>query len=99
VYDNGIYEETGELYKFPICHDKGRFHPTQKPLDLISELIKKHSNEGDLVLDCFSGSGTTAAACIQTNRNFIGCEISEEYYKKSVERLNQNNITIQNDYN
>lgn len=89
VYDNGVYEESGELYKFPICHDKGRFHPTQKPLDLISELIKKHSNEGDVVLDCFSGSGTTAVACIETNRNFIGCELSEEYYNKSIERLSK----------
>lgn len=45
-YDNGVY-------KYPICHDKGRFHPTQKPLELIKALILKHSNEGDVVLDCF----------------------------------------------
>lgn len=79
-YDNGIY-------KYPICHDKGRFHPTQKPLSLIEELIIKHSNEYDVVLDCFSGSGTTAVACFNQNRNFIGCEISHEYYKKSIQRL------------
>ncbi|MCD8089048.1 MAG: site-specific DNA-methyltransferase [Clostridiales bacterium] len=79
-YDNGIYP-------YPICHDKGRFHPTQKPLALFEELILKHSNEGDLVLDCFSGSGTTAVAAFNTNRSFIGCELSEEYYKKSLERL------------
>lgn len=88
-YDNGIYEETGELYKFPICHDKGRFHPTQKPLDLISELILKHSNENDMVLDCFSGSGTTAISCIKTNRNFIGCEIDKNFYDKSILRINK----------
>lgn len=86
-YDNGIYEEDGELYKFPICHDKGRFHPTQKPVDLISALINKHSNEGDLILDCFAGSATTAVACIKTNRNFIGCEISKEFYDKSNKRI------------
>lgn len=85
-YDNGVYH-------YPICHDKGRFHPTQKPLDLISELIKKHSNEGDTVLDCFSGSGTTAVACMDTNRKFVGCEIAEEYYRKSLERLNKHNNT------
>lgn len=79
-YDNGIYQ-------YPICHDKGRFHPTQKPLELIKELILKHSNEGDIVLDCFSGSGTTGVAAIQTNRNFIGCEINPEYYEKSKERI------------
>lgn len=79
-YDNGIY-------KYPICHDKGRFHPTQKPLALIEELIKKHSNEGDLICDCFSGSGTTAIAALHTNRNFTGCELSKEYFEKSIKRL------------
>lgn len=80
-YDNGTYS-------YPICHEKGRFHPTQKPLKLISELIEKHSNPGDVVLDCFSGSGTTAHASICTNRNFLGCELSEDYFAKSIDRLN-----------
>ena len=79
-YDNAIYE-------YPICHDKGRFHPTQKPLELIKDLILKHSNPGDLVLDCFSGSATTAVAARETGRKFIGCEINENYFKKSLERL------------
>ena len=79
-YDNG-------LYQYPICHDKGRFHPTQKPLELIKELIIKHSNEGDIVLDCFSGSGTTGVAAIQANRQFIGCEINPEYYEQSKKRI------------
>ena len=81
-YDKGIYE-------FPICHDKGRFHPTQKPVELIEALIVKHSNEKDVVLDCFSGSGTTGVAALKQNRDFIGCEISKEYYNKSLERLNE----------
>lgn len=79
-YDKGIYE-------YPICHDKGRFHPTQKPLALIEELILKHSNENDIVLDCFSGSGTTAVASHNANRNFTGCEISDEYFEKSLNRI------------
>ena len=79
-YDNAIY-------KYPICHDAGRFHPTQKPLVLIEDLIKKHSNEGDNVLDCFSGSGTTAVACLNTNRNFYGCELNKEYFEKSTKRI------------
>lgn len=79
-YDNGIYN-------YPICHDKGRFHPTQKPVALLEELIIKHSNEEDVVLDCFSGSGSTAVASFNTNRNFIGCELSKEYYDKSMARL------------
>ena len=80
VYDNGIYS-------FPICHEKWRFHPTQKPLELIKSMILKHSNMNDLVLDCFSGSGTTAVACNKTGRRFIGCEISSEYFDKSVKRI------------
>ena len=79
-YDNGLYE-------YPICQDKGRFHPTQKPLAFMEELIKKHSNEGDLVLDCFAGSCTTGMACLNTNRNFIGCEVDEKYYDQSINRL------------
>jgi DNA modification methylase len=79
-YDNGLYE-------YPICQDKGRFHPTQKPLAFMEELIKKHSNEGDLVLDCFAGSCTTGMACLNINRNFIGCEVDEKYYDQSINRL------------
>lgn len=79
-YDNG-------LYQYPICQDKGRFHPTQKPIAFMEELIKKHSNEGDTVLDCFAGSCTTGVAAINTNRNFIGCEIDKDYYAKSIKRL------------
>ena len=81
-YDNGVY-------KYPICHDRGRFHPTQKPLALIEDLIIKHSNKDDLVLDCFSGSGTTALAAFNKERNFIGCELSKEYYDKSINRLSE----------
>lgn len=79
-YDNG-------LYQYPICQDKGRFHPTQKPLAFMEELIKKHSNEGDVVLDCFAGSCTTGVAALNTKRNFIGCEIDKDYYLKSIKRL------------
>lgn len=77
------------LYKYPICRDKGRFHPTQKPLNLIMDIIEKHTNPGDIVLDCFSGSGTTAVSCIRLNRSFIGCEIDDIYYKKSKERIDK----------
>lgn len=80
MYDNGTYQ-------YPICHDKGRFHPTQKPIALIEDLIIKHSNVKDTVLDCFAGSATTAVAAYNQDRNFIGCELSKEYYKKSIKRL------------
>ena len=81
-YDNGTY-------RFPLQGGKQRFHPTQKSLPLFEELVRKHSNEGDLVLDCFAGSATTAIAAKNTNRNFIGCEMNETYYNKSMERINE----------
>ena len=84
-YDNGIYQ-------YPICQDKGRFHPTQKPLALIADLINKHSNEGEIVLDCFAGSCTTGVAAVLNNRQFIGCELDAEYYEKAVQRLKDYNL-------
>ena len=89
---NSSYDNA--LYQFPICRDKGRFHPTQKPLDLIKELIVKHSNEGDIILDCFAGSCTTGVAAYQLNRDFIGCEIDVDYYNQSLERLDDAGIQI-----
>jgi site-specific DNA-methyltransferase (adenine-specific) len=62
-------------------------HPTQKPLELMRYLVRTYSNENDLVFDGYSGSGTTAAACIKEKRRFIGSELSKEYFDKSVERL------------
>ena len=79
-YDNSIY-------MFPLQGGKKRFHPTQKSLPLFEELIKKHSNEGDVVLDTFLGGGTTAIASKNTNRNFKGCELSTEYYDKVMKIL------------
>lgn len=84
-YDNGIYE-------YPICHDKDRFHPTQKPVKLMEDIIKKHSNAGDTVLDCFMGSGSTGVACINQGRNFIGIEKDPEFFRKAKERLTKSNL-------
>ena len=67
--------------------DKEKIHPTQKPVDLIQYLIRTYSNEGDTILDNCMGSGTTAIACIREKRNFIGFEKSEEYWRKSMERI------------
>ena len=79
-YDNG-------LYHYPFPGGKDRFHPTQKPVPLFEDLIKKHSNEGDLVLDTFLGSGTTASACKNAGRRFKGCEANKVYYDKTIEKL------------
>lgn len=74
-YDKGIYE-------FPLQSGANRFHPTQKNLKMFEALISKHSNEGDMVVDTFLGSGTTAFACASQNRKFKGCEVSKEYFDK-----------------
>lgn len=66
-------------------------HPTQKPIPLFSCLIEKSSNENDLVLDCFSGSGTTAIACSELKRRFICIEKDKQYYEASVKRLENYN--------
>lgn len=79
-YDKGIYE-------YPLASGKNKFHPTQKNINLFIELINKHSNENDIVLDTFLGGGTTAFACLKTNRQFKGCEINTDYINKINELL------------
>ena len=81
-YDKGIYE-------YPIYNGKDRFHPTQKSLPLFEELITKHSNEGDIVVDPYAGSGTTALAAKNTNRLYLCCEPSDEYFQRGYDRVNE----------
>lgn len=82
-YDNAIY-------RYPICHGKERYqHPTQKPLQLIVDLVSKHSNSGDLVLDCFAGTGTTGHACKLLDRDFILIEKDDKYFEIITDRLNK----------
>ena len=64
-------------------------HPTQKPVALFEYLIKTYTNEGETVLDNCIGSGTTAIACINTNRNYIGFELDKDYYEASKKRLEE----------
>ena len=63
-------------------------HPTQKPIRLLERILALISKEGDLVLDTFAGSGSTAVACINTNRNFLTCELDKEYFDLASERIN-----------
>ena len=68
---------------------KGALHPTQKPVPLLEYLIRTYTNEGETVLDFTMGSGSTGVACANTNRNFIGIELDEEYFKISENRIKQ----------
>lgn len=75
------------LFQYPICHDKGRFHPTQKPLEFMKDLIKIHSNEGNIVLDTFAGAATTLVAAKETGRFYLGCELDKNFFDQAEERL------------
>ena len=72
-----------------IAQERDRFHPTQKPVALIRAILSDITVEGDLILDPFAGSFTTAVACKELGRRFIGCEISEAYAKIGEKRLAQ----------
>ena len=66
-----------------------KVHPTEKPTDLMEFYVKNSSNEGDVVLDMFMGSCSTGVACVNTNRNFIGIELDENYFSIAENRINQ----------
>ena len=87
------YKDNGMRYPLQIVQFKrdiltSNLHPTQKPVSLLEYLIKTYTNEGDTVLDFTMGSGTTGVACKNTNRNFIGIELDENYFKIAEERIN-----------
>ena len=90
AYLNNINKTYVDIYPTSIKRfqrDNNKIHPTQKPVALFEYLIKTYTNEGDLVLDNCMGSGTTAIACINTNRNFIGFELDKHYYDIAKERI------------
>ena len=80
----------GNKYKSNILKykkDYNGYHPTQKPILLLEDLIKTFSNEGNLVIDLTMGSGSTGVACLNTNRNFIGIEMDNNYFKIAQDRI------------
>ena len=84
-YDKGIYH-------YPICHGVERLdHPTQKPIRLIDELILKHSQMGDVVLDAFGGTGTTAESCIKNSRDYVIFERDVHFFDMIKKRIQQKN--------
>ena len=73
---------------------RNKTHPTEKPVDLMKILIENSSNENDIVLDPFMGSGSCGVACVNTNRNFIGMELDKTYFDIAKQRIE--NETNQN---
>jgi len=84
---------TSDLISIPNKKTKGEdgknIHDTEKPIELMKILIANSTKEGDLVLDPFMGSGTTALACLKINRNFIGMEIDEKYFEIANKRIKE----------
>jgi DNA modification methylase len=84
LWEGGKYKSNILKYK----KDYSGFHPTQKPVLLLEDLIKTFSNEGNLVVDMTMGSGSTGVACGNTNRSFIGIELDETYFNIAKDRIN-----------
>lgn len=88
-------DRAGSTERFPTSilkfakNPSNAMHPTEKPVELLEYLIRMYTDENDVVLDNCIGSGSTALACIGTNRKFIGYEITEEYYAIARERIEQ----------
>lgn len=91
IRDKGTYfskhKDIDDYKKFYMTNCKKGIHPSEKPVNLIERFIKVSAKEGDIVLDPFVGSGTTAIACLNTNRNYIGFELDENYYNIATERI------------
>ena len=88
-YENKVYKykQPESIIEFSNRAEKKGLHPTQKPVALFEYLIRTYTNEDDTVLDNCIGSGTTAIACLNTGRNFIGIEKDEQYHKIACERV------------
>jgi len=85
-YEQKYTNYPSEIIEFGL--DKDSVHPTQKPVALMEYLIRTYTNKGEVVLDNCMGSGTTGVACINTNRQFIGIEMNDNYFKIAEERIN-----------
>lgn len=94
VYDYGTAlrrVSNNELYsrvkKVAPINGKAKIHPTEKPVQIIREFVLLNTDKGDTILDPFMGSGSTAIACIQEKRHFVGFELNEKFYKKAYQRI------------
>ena len=92
-YTHNLDENHNNIWKSKE-RNNGKLHPTQKPIDILERIIKTSSNENDIVLDCFMGSGSTGVACVNTNRNFIGIELDEKYFNIAKERIEKISLEV-----
>lgn len=91
---DGLRYPRTNLY-FKTAESEGKvIHPTQKPVSLVKYFVKTYSNVGETILDNCMGSGTTAIACINTGRNYIGFELDKKCYDLSIDRINKHQIPL-----
>ena len=83
--DNEKYKSN--VLEYPKSYN--HYHPTEKPVPLLKDLVLTYSDAGDTILDFTMGSGSTGVACLQTDRNFIGIELDEKYYDIAEKRCNE----------
>lgn len=94
---NADWKYPSNVLTFPAVVSNSREklpHPTQKPVALLEYLVKTYSNDGDTILDNCMGSGTTAIACMNTNRNYIGFELDKKYYDLSIKRIKECELNL-----
>lgn len=91
--DTGLRYPRSVLY-FKTAESEGKYHPTQKPVDLFRWLVRTYSNEGDTILDPCMGSGSTGVACLLENREFVGIERDKEYFINASDRLNIGSLPL-----
>lgn len=87
IYDENFVQPSDILTFDVVPNRKGKVHPTQKPTEILKYLIKTYTNENDVVLDNCMGSGSTGVYCVETNRNFIGFELNENYFNIAKDRI------------
>ena len=86
-YTHNLDTNHNNIWKSKAKRNDGKLHACEKPVDILERIIKTSSNEGDVVLDCFVGSGSTGIACLNTNRKFIGIEKEDKYFDIAYKRI------------
>lgn len=86
-YPKATFKEHCKNSVLRFSSTRNKLHPTQKPVRMLEYMLTVSSNNGDLICDPFMGSGSTGVACVNTNRNFIGIELNDEYFNIASERI------------
>lgn len=83
------FNDNAKVFEFSAVGQPGRFHPTQKPVELYKWILNNYAKPDDIILDTHAGSASSLVACHETGHKYVGFEIDSEYYAKARARLNQ----------